>query len=98
MIVVEPRTGYERVFDAMTEWGIRICSGVTGGGLVHLLKHIDPYAVQRARREALEFFTVGYRGLRISKSQRRFWIDDGTVWQRVDEAGVLRGQAALFKT
>jgi hypothetical protein len=35
--------------------------------------------------------------LRISKSQRRFWIDDGTVWQ-LDEAGVLRGQAALFKT
>jgi hypothetical protein len=41
-------------------------------------------------------FATGYRGLRISKSARSFWINDGTVWQLVDQAGVLRGQAALF--
>lgn len=43
-------------------------------------------------------FATGYRGLRISKSARTFWINDGTVWQLVDQAGVLRGQAALFRT
>ena len=43
-------------------------------------------------------FATGYRGLRISKSERSFWIIDGTVWQLVDQAGVLRGQAALFRT
>jgi hypothetical protein len=42
-------------------------------------------------------FATGYRGLRVSKSDRSFWINDGTVWQLVDQAGVLRGQAALFE-
>jgi len=37
-----------------------------------------------------------YRGLRIAKSGRRFWIEDGIVWQLVDRDGNLRGQAATF--
>jgi hypothetical protein len=41
-------------------------------------------------------FVRGYRGIRISKSGRRFWIDDGVVWQLVDADGVTRGQAATF--
>lgn len=41
-------------------------------------------------------FATGYRGLRTSKSARNFWINDGTVWLLVDQAGVLRGQAAMF--
>ena len=41
-------------------------------------------------------FATGYRGLRIAKSGRRFWIEDGIVWQLVDRDGVLRGQAASF--
>lgn len=45
-----------------------------------------------------EGFATGYRGLRVAKSGRSFWINDGIVWQLVDQAGVLRGQAALFKT
>ncbi|HKT29378.1 MEKHLA domain-containing protein [Dyella sp.] len=47
-------------------------------------------------RVSQQGFSTGYRGLRVSKSERSFWINDGTVWQLVDEAGVLRGQAALF--
>jgi MEKHLA domain len=38
----------------------------------------------------------GYRGLRIAKSGRLFWIDGGVVWQLTDAGGVSRGQAALF--
>jgi MEKHLA domain len=41
-------------------------------------------------------FVTGYRGLRIAKSGRRFWIEDGTVWQLIDADGVWRGQAAMF--
>ncbi|GGA44866.1 thiamine pyrophosphate-dependent enzyme [Dyella nitratireducens] len=59
MVVVEPRIGYEHVLDAMAEWGIKVCAGVTGGGLVHLLKHMDPYLPHRARSGQMEFFTVG---------------------------------------
>jgi acetolactate synthase I/II/III large subunit len=59
MVVVEPRIGYERLLDAMAAWGIRVCAGVTGGGLVHLLKHMEPYVPQRIRDGQMEFFTVG---------------------------------------
>lgn len=38
-----------------------------------------------------------YRGLRIAKSGRRFWIEDTTVWNLVDRGGTLRGQAALVR-
>ena len=41
-------------------------------------------------------FISDYRGMRIAKSGRRFWIEGGTVWHLIDEAGTPRGQAALF--
>lgn len=60
--------------------------------------------VERAERERLmsEVRSSGcirnYRGIRISKTGRRFQIDDATVWNVFGSDGVLRGQAAvLFK-
>jgi hypothetical protein len=41
-------------------------------------------------------FMSGYRGLRITKSGRRFWIEQGVVWNLVDEKGCKHGQAATF--
>jgi hypothetical protein len=41
-------------------------------------------------------FIDNYRGLRIAKSGRRFWIEGGIVWELSDENGERRGQAALF--
>lgn len=41
-------------------------------------------------------FVTDYRGVRIAKSGRRFWILDGTVWQLSDKHGLHRGQAAMF--
>ncbi|KAA0074688.1 MEKHLA domain-containing protein [Tardiphaga sp. P9-11] len=41
-------------------------------------------------------FIDNYRGLRIAKSGRRFWIEDGIVWELRDENGKRCGQAALF--
>ena len=42
-------------------------------------------------------FATGYRGLRIAKSGRRFWIEDVTVWQLIDRHAVLHGQAAIYR-
>ena len=56
----------------------------------------------RAERQAFieavarDGFATGYRGLRVAKSGRRFWIEDVTMWQLVDASGVLRGQAAVY--
>ncbi len=41
-------------------------------------------------------YAEGYRGLRIAKSGRRFWIEDVTMWNLVDGRGVLCGQAATY--
>ncbi len=37
-----------------------------------------------------------YRGVRISKSSRRFLIEQGTVWNILDANGRYAGQAATF--
>lgn len=41
-------------------------------------------------------FIDDYRGIRISKTGRRFLIDNATVWNLLDEAGAHYGQAAAF--
>ena len=46
------------------------------------------------RRVSEDGFVEGYRGMRVTKSGKRFWIDNVTVWQLMDEQGVHRGQAA----
>jgi hypothetical protein len=37
-----------------------------------------------------------YSGTRISKTGKRFFIEQATVWNLIDESGVYRGQAATF--
>ncbi|OWW00392.1 MEKHLA domain-containing protein [Rhizobium sp. R693] len=36
------------------------------------------------------------RGLRVTKSGKHFWMENGIVWQLLDERGRTRGQAAAF--
>lgn len=50
--------GYQRLIDAMREWGVRTCFGVNGGGVIHLLKHLAPYAHRPRDDDAIEFFNV----------------------------------------
>jgi hypothetical protein len=42
-------------------------------------------------------YVSGYRGVRIARSGRRFWIEDTTVWNLLDRDGTLQGQAALIR-
>ncbi|MEG3436531.1 MEKHLA domain-containing protein [Pannus brasiliensis CCIBt3594] len=37
-----------------------------------------------------------YRGIRVSKTGRRFRIDNAIVWNTIDRDGIYRGQAATF--
>ncbi|QEN86630.1 MEKHLA domain-containing protein [Labrys sp. KNU-23] len=41
-------------------------------------------------------FIADYSGVRIAKSGRRFFIENATVWEVIDDAGCRHGQAALF--
>lgn len=38
----------------------------------------------------------GYSGIRIRKTGDRFWIQDGTLWNLVDDRGEYHGQAATI--
>lgn len=60
-------------------------------------------AAREERQRALDAvaqrgFVTGYRGVRIAKSGRRFWIENGTLWQLYDERANYRGQAAMIPT
>jgi PAS domain-containing protein len=71
---------------------------------VQLRSRFSAEAPNRTERQRLletvasKGFVADYRGLRISKSGRRFWIQDGVVWQLVSEVGVACGQAAVFRS
>ncbi|RKN83987.1 MEKHLA domain-containing protein [Paenibacillus ginsengarvi] len=39
----------------------------------------------------------GYTGVRISRTGRKFYIIETTVWNLADESGTFRGQAAAFR-
>ena len=49
---------------------------------------------QAARRGII----TDYRGIRISRTGRRFLVEQATVWNVLDEASTLCGQAAMFST
>jgi PAS domain S-box-containing protein len=42
-------------------------------------------------------FGENYRGQRIAKSGRTFWIEETTVWNLIDDNGGMHGQAALIR-
>jgi hypothetical protein len=41
-------------------------------------------------------YADNYSGMRIASSGKRFMIEDGTVWNLIDEQGKHQGQAAVF--
>ncbi|MFK0161075.1 MEKHLA domain-containing protein [Rhizobium sp. NPDC090279] len=78
------------------------CFEYPWGEFITLPSRLSAELPDRAERQRLldavtrNGFISDYRGLRIAKSGRRFWIEDGIVWQLVDLDGNLRGQAATF--
>ena len=69
-----------------------------------LPSRLSAEAPDRAERQslldevALKGFLLGYRGVRVAKSGRRFIISGGVVWELLDEDGVRHGQAATFRS
>ncbi len=43
-------------------------------------------------------YATGYRGVRVGKSGRTFWIEDVTMWDLMDTHGRIHGQAAVFRS
>ena len=77
------------------------CFGYSRDELIGLPSRLSAEAPEQAERQRLldavtrDGVTRGYRGLRIAKDGRRFWIERAVVWQ-IDRDGVTVGQAATF--
>jgi hypothetical protein len=69
---------------------------------IGLPSRLSAEAPERAERQALldavakNGFMSGYRGIRVAKSGRRFLIENGVVWELIDENGIGHGAAATF--
>jgi PAS domain S-box-containing protein len=70
--------------------------------LTSLPSRLSAETPERGARQALleqvsrDGYITGYRGVRIAKSGTKFWIEDATVWQLIDEDDVCHGQAAMI--
>jgi PAS domain S-box-containing protein len=80
------------------------CFGYSWEEFITLPSRLSAEEPNRAERQRLldavttNGFIDNYRGVRITKSGRRFWIEKAIVWQLVDDHGQLLGQAATFST
>lgn len=78
------------------------CFEYSWAEFVTLPSRLSAETPNRAERQSLldqvsrQGYASGYRGLRIARSGRRFWIEDVTMWQLADSAGVVHGQAAAI--
>lgn len=67
-----------------------------------LPSRLSAEAPDRAERQILldqvtqRGFATNYTGIRISRSGRRFSIEDATVWQLLDAEGFVHGQGAML--
>lgn len=57
--LVKPKTGYEFLIDTLRSWHVRHYAGVTGGGVIHLLKHLEPMVLPDDDAERPVFFNIG---------------------------------------
>ena len=80
------------------------CFGYSWEEFITLPSRLSAEEPVRAERQRLldavtaNGFIDDYRGVRIAKSGRRFWIEKAIVWQLVDDHGRPFGQAATFST
>ena len=80
------------------------CFEYTWSEFITIPSRLSAEAPNREERQRLleavtrNGFIADYRGVRIAKSGRRFWIENGIVWQLYDDHGTYRGQAATFSS
>jgi hypothetical protein len=78
------------------------CFGYGWDEFVTLPSRFSAEAELQEKRQAVldavarDGFVTGYGGIRVARSGRRFRISDTIIWQLIDEAGAVRGQAATF--
>jgi len=79
------------------------CFEYTWAEMTALRSRLSAEHLNREERDGLlesvrtKGYASGYRGLRIAKSGRRFWIENVTVWNLINREGAYCGQAATYR-
>ena len=79
------------------------CFGYSWIEFIGMPSRLSAETPERTARQKLleqvarDGYVADYRGVRIAKSGRRFWIEQAVVWELIDAAGIRRGQAATFE-
>ena len=101
LAVVSHDTAADPIFNYANEAALRLFE-MDWDSFTKLPSRLSAEAVNQEKRgKALEEvaqqgYTLGYAGIRIARSGRRFWIRDTTIWNVVSPEGVFMGQAALI--
>lgn len=70
--------------------------------LICLPSRLSAEPMERAERQRFldrvtrDGFVTSYRGIRVAKSGKRFWIENATIWDLRDAKGIIHGQAAMI--
>lgn len=56
----------------------------------------QPERARMLEQVATHGFMTDYQGIRISRTGRRFLVQQATVWNILDDHGAIQGQAATF--
>ncbi len=56
----------------------------------------QPERARMLEQVATHGFVTDYQGIRISRTGRRFLVQQATVWNILDDHGAIQGQAATF--
>jgi hypothetical protein len=100
-VIVAHGTETDPVFFYGNQWALNLFE-LDFAAFTQLPSRYSAEALLREKRAALldrvreHGFIDDYAGVRISASGRRFRIEQAVVWNLLDEAGRLQGQAATF--
>ncbi len=100
-VVLSHNTAVDPLLNYSNQAGLRLFE-LSWNELVTLPSRLTAEPVHRVERARLlatvaqRGYIDDYRGVRISKSGRRFLIERATVWNLLDEQGSDYGQAAMF--
>ncbi len=101
MVILAHGTEADPVFFYGNAMGLAVFE-LTADALLRTPSRLSAEAPDRAERARLldqvsrHGFIDDYAGVRISATGRRFRIEQATVWNLIDAAGQIRGQAAAF--
>lgn len=100
-VLLSHDTSNDPLFNYANAKGLELF-GLNWDELIVMPSRLSTGEADSAEREAIlaqvnqKGFIENYCGVRVSKTGKRFKIDNAIVWNLTDEEGVYQGQAACF--